>query len=104
MIDPEKMCNQHILGEHNELHMLVGTVNNHPHGEAVIEGLVEDGMIEPQNIEERHAELLVSMVKRGFNHDSPLDDFSTGVRGSVDKERSRSELRERCSDCKERLR
>lgn len=103
MVDPRKMCNQHLLGEHNELHMLVGTMNNHPHGEAIIEGLAERGMIEPQSIRARHDALVISMIHRQINHDSDLDSFSTGVRGSVDREQSRYELRDRCRACRKRL-
>lgn len=27
MIDPKKMCNKHLFGEHVELHMFVGIIN-----------------------------------------------------------------------------
>lgn len=106
MVEPHLMCNNHLLGEHNELHMLLGTIENHPHGDEVLEGLAEKEMVDLSSLEGRHGELVGEMEKRGMNHQSPLvpvpeklPDFG----GSVNPEENKEELSGKCRSCRKRI-
>ena len=72
MIDPKKMCDQHLLGEHVELHMLVGSIKKG----ISLNGYVRNGLIEPKSIIKRHEQLAKEMKRRGMNHRSPLKSFN----------------------------
>jgi hypothetical protein len=110
-VSTELMCDQHLLGEHNEMHMLVGSIRKHPHGEAIARGHAEKGQINTALIQERHDDLAGEMEQRGMSHDSPMDyddDLDVGV---VDAERDpmfgatnlKDELADRCIDCRKRI-
>jgi len=96
LLDPRKMCRNHLLGEHVELHMLVGSINKGMN----LDGY--DGIIEPSKIKERHGKLVVEMERRGYNHKSPLKKFNVGKYGElkVDVRKSKSDIRERCNKCR----
>jgi hypothetical protein len=68
MVNPTIMCNQHLLGEHVELHMLVGSIKR---GKS-IDGFLS-GLIDPSLVVQRHEDLAKEMVHRGMNHKSPID-------------------------------
>ncbi len=68
MCDPRIMCRQHLLGEHVEHHMFMGSI---------VKGLDMSGylklnLLEPASLFKRHDELVDEMGKRGYNHRSPL--------------------------------
>lgn len=67
MIDPAKMCRQHLLGEHNELHKLAGALKKGKR----LNGYFKKGLLEPLKLVARHQELVTEMHKRGYNHQSP---------------------------------
>ncbi|MFP4655868.1 MAG: pyrimidine dimer DNA glycosylase/endonuclease V [Methanohalobium sp.] len=77
-ISPDKLCRNHLLGEHRELHALWSifinnkkAYTNHP------ETLRWKGKLNALYL--RHEKLVKEMVKRGYNHYSPLDaSFATG--------------------------
>lgn len=107
MIVPEAMCQQHLLGEHGEIHKLLG----HMRRGRSIDGFIENGLLEPLEIERRHRALADEMTRRGMNHRSPVmtDDVEDALASVyepddvpcdvVDSSRSWSELRNRCVDC-----
>lgn len=103
MVDPAVLCNQHLLGEHVELHMIVGAVEK-GYGASVV-GLARAGLVDTRLVTERHAALVVEMVARGMNHQSPLqwEDVDEIGHGSPDPEVSYAELRRRCADCRARI-
>lgn len=86
----EILCNDHLRGEHAEHHQLVGTIHNHPHGEAIAVGHAEKGNIDTTRLEERHAQLATEMERRGMNHDSPLSYDSPTYGAGERRERSDS--------------
>lgn len=97
MIEPAKLCRQHLLGEHFEIHKAVGNLR---HSGKWAKSLTQRGFLEPQNFLSRHNELAAEMEKRGFNHNSPLD--ISGVKldiGNVDTKKSVRDLKARCWDC-----
>jgi hypothetical protein len=97
MIDPKKLCRKHLLGEHVEIHMMVGSLIK---GRS-LDGFIERGILEPQNALSRHAELVTEMRSRGYNHTSPLPDHQCTIRGIVDKVKSEKDLVNRCPACAE---
>ena len=68
MVDPRHMCRAHLLGEHVELHMLVG----HLRRGRQIEGYIEHNCVEPRSLQARHRALAAEMQRRGYRHASPL--------------------------------
>ena len=100
LVDPRLMCSQHLLGEHVELHMLVGTLNRGKR----IDGFLEQGLVELRSIRRRHAELVAEMTRRGFVHKSPLPDFRPRRAGNVDPVANLKELARRCADCRATIR
>lgn len=98
-LPPEKMCNQHLLGEHKELHQAVGSLNK---GRS-LRGHIEKGQIEVHNIKKRHDALIKEMLNRGFKHKSPLPDFKNFRAGKIDKKFNKKDLMSRCEKCRQRF-
>ncbi|MCU1284379.1 MAG: hypothetical protein JWO13_729 [Acidobacteriales bacterium] len=96
MVNPRKMCNQHLLGEHVEIHMLVGTLVR----KKSIAGFVENKLIEVHSIRKRHSELVKEMQRRGMQHQSPLPAFRSRTLGKVNRKTNLAELARRCERCK----
>ena len=96
MVDPRRMCSQHPLGEHVELHMLVGTLRR----KRSVAGFVANGLIEVHSLRKRHAELVREMRRRGFRHQSPLPSFMATRLGRVVRKKSLADLLARCRDCR----
>lgn len=99
MVDPRKMCDQHLLGEHVELHMLVGTLVR----KKSVAGFVANKLIEVHNIRRRHAQLVIEMTRRGMKHQSPLPTFRARKLGKVNPRLNLVELARRCRKCKEKI-
>lgn len=68
MIPPDQLCLQHLLGEHYELHKLVGFIRN---GRDITRW-TNGGYVNPSSIEARHQHLADELIRRGKNHNSPL--------------------------------
>lgn len=104
MVDPPLMCDQHLLGEHLELHMILGSLTK-GYVQSII-GLVNADLLQLEDFESRHEVLAEEMRRRGMNHQSPLrapeqlwDLPSWGV---VDPDKSLAELHRRCAACRAR--
>jgi len=104
MVNPKIMCNKHLLGEHCELHMFVGTLRLGIN----IEGYIKNNLLEPLSILQRHTELVQEMECRGMNHCSPLEvpayiieRLSDEIRCyTIKREDALAELIRRCKDCR----
>ena len=96
MVDPRLMCRKHLLGEHVELHMLVGSLRKG----ISLEGFFENKLIELHNVERRHAQLVREMERRGFRHASPLI-VKCKRAGRIDRRANLIELARRCRHCRE---
>ena len=94
-VDVKKMCRKHLLGEHVELHMFVGTILKG----ISLKGYVEKGLIETSYIFRRHQEIVAEMRRRGMNHKSPLPEFEIDKMGEIDVEENERELHRRCVEC-----
>lgn len=103
MVDPATMCRQHLLGEHVEIHMMVGALR----GGMNIDGFLAHGLLEPSAARSRHRALAAEMTRRGYNHRSPLLGAGRLTRGQraamVDAAKSRRDLAARCKECGGRL-
>lgn len=99
-VDPKIMCDQHLLGEHVEHHMMVGSINR----KRSLGKHLTLGQIDPSTILSRHSVIVREMQYRGMKHSSPLPEFVVpkNAKGKIDKEANRKELLRRCPKCKER--
>ena len=98
-VETNKMCDKHLLGEHVEMHMFVGTLNKNKS----IRGYLEKGLVEVHNISKRHEMIVKEFEKRGFKHKSILPRYKNKQIGKVDVEKNRIELAKRCVECKRRI-
>lgn len=98
MINPKLMCNKHILGEHVELHMLVGCLNKKKN----IEGYITGGLVEIHNIESRHNTIAQEMGFRGMNHNTPIvnEPRLKMIAGKIDIRKNEIDLMDRCLLCR----
>lgn len=108
MVDPETMCRKHLLGEHVETHMYHGSMRKR----IALLGYLEGNLLEPASLAQRHDALAAEMVRRGYNHKSPMDGADASRAASaylsnmematvVDVEMAKAELHLRCPACKE---
>lgn len=100
LVDPRIMCRRHLLGEHVEHHMFVGTINKG----ISVDGYLRDNLLEPLALDHRHRELAKEMERRGYNHNSPLPDFKIALPiddlcKEIDKDSALKELLRRCPEC-----
>lgn len=89
------LCKNHFLGEHNEMHKFIGSLN---HGHS-ISGYVKKGFVEVHNIRKRHDLLVSDFARRGYNHDSSLPFFEVFEAGKIDVLWNLHVLLSRCFDC-----
>jgi hypothetical protein len=107
MVDPKIMCKEHLLGEHLETHMFLGTLKRSIH----LDGYVDSNCLELKSLKKRHDDLADEMFRRGYNHKSPLNipnGYCFGqskyvVDSKINKGESLKELLSRCKRCKSRM-
>ena len=101
-VDPTKMCRQHLLGEHLEIHMFVSCINKGKN----LAGYIDKGLLDVNLLATRHEALVQEMLTRGYTHSSPLASFyfapspAEGGWGYVDSAKNEQILHERCKECK----
>ncbi len=102
MVDPRGMCRKHLLGEHVECHMIAGSLAKGRR----LDGFVDKNCLHFSKLHVRHNRLAKEMLRRGYNHLSPLRviwdvNISRKVIGSkVDRAATREELQRRCLECR----
>lgn len=96
LVNPKKMCDQHLLGEHVEMHMFAGSIAK----KRSIRGHVEKGQVETNRINERHDALAREMTARGMQHKSPLARVKCRKEGRVNAKQNEKVLSKRCKACK----
>jgi hypothetical protein len=102
-VRPIILCNKHLLGEHVEMHMFVGTLNKG----ISIQGYIDKGEVIPERIVDRHNKLVAEMILRGMNHKSPLELSTTKLarwegKGKLDIPGNMKDLAARCPECRKR--
>lgn len=95
-VDPKLLCNQHLIGEHQEIHALVGILLKG----ISVEGYLEKGLLEIHTLRQRHTDLVIEMRRRKMVHLSPLPIFQEREAGKIDPAVSIEELMNRCTRCK----
>ena len=71
-ISPNKLCKNHLLGEHRELHAMWTVITENKKGYSLHpETLRWKGKLKAMYF--RHEQLVQEMTNRGYNHQSPLD-------------------------------
>jgi len=114
--DPARLCHQHLLGEHRELHGLCRkpAAWSQARWLAKIRGHLRLRQIEPLAIVQRHADLVAECERRGWpsgaDHRSPLAwaDVAASLDGlteselstTVDRDAGRRALHDRCPACR----
>lgn len=107
MVDPRGMCRKHLLGEHVEHHMFIGSIKKG----IDFDGYVVNNLVEPSAFAARHAALVAEMEARGYKHKSPLLDVSAELedyplyvaQAKVNRQAAWEELARRCPECRERF-
>lgn len=94
------LCTKHLLGEHVEMHMFIGTLKK---GISIL-GYIQNGLVNPAKIIERHNLLAEELKKRGMNHNSPLEYDKELPTHSMNIVSNFAELVNRCPLCFERSR
>lgn len=95
-VNPKKLCNQHLLGEHVEMHMFLGCIRKGIN----LQGYYDNKLVCTNLIKKRHDDLAIEMIFRGMKHNSPmiemdfLNDFNYG---EIGLEANIDELINRCS-------
>ena len=98
-VNPKLMCNQHLLGEHLEMHMFAGCITK---GKK-IDGYVSGKLVVIEKISQRHDELVAEMKARNMNHRSPLLLSTDRIGGVIDIKENEEELGRRCSECRKQM-
>ena len=101
LVDPKMMCRKHLLGEHVECHMFVGTINKG----VSVNGYVRLNLLEIEQLRSRHDELAIEIERRGYKHKTPLGEFSMqGISTQkINRHSALSNLLKRCANCRENL-
>ena len=79
--------------------MFIGTLSK---GKSLA-GYIEKGLVEPHTLIERHTELVVEMILRGYTHLTPLRPRKIPRGGKIDVAANIEELKRRCPDCRKRI-
>lgn len=105
-IDPSLLCKNHLLGEHGEIH-------KHRHNfvkkHKITNRISPVVQIEPENMQKRHDELALEMLKRGYNHKSPYEQPDISYLcyeeryAKIDNNISIIDLIDRCTECSKNL-
>ena len=101
------LCRQHFLGYHRELHTMWRTIELGKYN--LIHGHTKLNQIDVSKIISEHKLCELEMIRRNYNHKSPIPDYASCVIQdfidkfgivAVDLEYSLIDLRERCEECK----
>jgi hypothetical protein len=105
-IDPRLLCRKHLLGEHSEIHKHRHNFVKHHKITGRIFPIV---LIEPENMQPRHDQLVKEMIERGYNHQSPYEQpdlshlkFSERY-AEANIEYNLKDLSDRCLECRKRI-
>ena len=104
LTEPSKMCRKHLMGEHVEMHMFLGSLKKRKK----LDGFFKNNLFEPRSLYQRHKDLADEMVRRGYNHKSEIKeedcacvlDLSIEKQyWEIDKEIALKDLLSRCPEC-----
>ena len=107
MVDPNIMCTAHLLGEHREIHMIVGYLKSGHH----LGNYAYHGLVQVSALKFRHEQLVREMEVRSYKHNTPLifnyEDvtkhlYQSEIQICINPQYSLNLLLGRCSKCRER--
>lgn len=103
MVDPAILCRKHLLGEHGEIHKHIPSFRKGHKIDGRFDPVVQ---IQLNALQSRHDVLAAEMLKRGYNHNSPLVDvpdlaltYPQHYDKVVDVNISILDLIDRCPEC-----
>lgn len=108
MVDPRILCQKHLCGEHVEMHMFLGSLKK---GKK-IDGFLKNNCFQPRSLFQRHEDLKLEMINRGYNHQSDiceqececvLDLPDEKQYWEIDKKAALKDLLDRCPECRKRF-
>ncbi len=71
-LSPKKLCRNHLLGEHRELHAMWVVITQNKKGYSMHPETIRwKGKLNAMYL--RHEDLVKEMISRGYSHKSPLD-------------------------------
>jgi hypothetical protein len=71
-IPPKKLCRNHLLGEHNEIHAIFSIITNNKKGYSN-HPEVKRWKGKLKALYKRHQMVVYELLERGYRHGSPLD-------------------------------
>ena len=103
LVNPKHMCRKHLLGEHVELHMFIGTLKR----KKSIQGFIDNNLLQLDQLYSRHEELVQELINRGYNHNSNLQIIDLSYYKDyfykyINKQQSKLDLFSRCKECNDR--
>lgn len=98
-VDPELLCQKHLLGEHVEMHAFIGTLKK---GKS-IQGYIDKALVNPAGIIARHDVLAEELTRRGMNHKSPIPIIKPPPAHPIPVKHNLNELSRRCKRCRARI-
>lgn len=103
LIKPSLLCTQHLLGQHNELHMIAGSIRKN----IDLTGYYEKGLLQPTLLNKYHQEIVKEFKRRNWNHKSPLNFrkrlSEQDLNAEVDLTKAYIDLIDRCGKCKSNI-
>jgi hypothetical protein len=107
MVNPVILCRKHLMAENVEAHMFVSSIKKG----ISMAGYLRNNLLEPLSLVSRHDEIAVEMIKRGYRHESPVEDFDITdyikdpiiLNIKVDAISAFKDLVTRCSECRKRF-
>ena len=107
LCDPKIMCQKHLCGEHVEMHMFLGSLKQ---GKK-IDGYLNNNLLQPRLLYQRHEDIKNEMIRRGYNHNSNICESECGCildlpqekqYWEIDKDVALKDLLDRCPECRKR--
>ena len=115
MINPLCLCSKHLLGEHVEHHMFIGTFKK----KLKIDGYIKNNLIEPLSLIKRHNILAWELIRRKFIKYNKFTEHLTWINENefynlidylpqeqlnykINQENAINDLLSRCLLCRER--
>jgi hypothetical protein len=95
-VPPKKMCRQHLLGEHFEIHIFASALRKRK----CLDGFLVNGLLETHTLRRRHKALVQEMKRRGYKHKTPLPLFPRIRLGLINVKENIRELARRCKECR----
>jgi hypothetical protein len=95
-VNPKLMCRHHLLGEHLETHMFASSIK----AKKNLSGYIKKNLIEMHNLKKRHDLLVEEMIRRNYNHKTPMKEQNLNRIGYIDPDESYKLLYDRCPNCR----